>query len=749
VLETGARVAVEGVGEAPLKEARLTYTLDQTSRNLGMTLDNLGRLRWTPTTSNVGTHTVVLTVNDGNGGSKQQQYDLQVTADTEAPKVNLIANYNQINLGESITFQARATDNIQVAGLQLLINNTPVVLDANGMATFTPKSPGTIIASSVATDTSGNTAQATFEVLVIDPTNTASPNVSLDLSAIADGLIKAPIDIKGTVTDSNLDYYTLSIAPVNGGEFKEILRVNQPSNITDGVLGKFDPSLLENDSYILRLTAHNTGGNTSYVDQNIDVAGNLKLGNFHLSFTDLSIPVTGIPITLTRTYDSLDSGNSEDFGYGWRMEFRDTDLRTSVGKPSEDVAIADGQNPFKDGTKVYITLPGGKREAFTFKPTVDRLSQFLASAGGAGPDSDPNIYHPAFVADKGVTDTLTVQDTRIIHGAGTNNFYGMGGSAYNPADIYYGAVYTLTTKEGIVYDIDAQSGKLLSVTDTNGNKLTYTDADITSSTGQKVTFGRDAQGRITTVTDPMGKQIKYQYDANGDLVGVTDRDNNTTQFVYDTTRKHYLDQVIDPLGRTGVRNQYGDDGRLTQILDANGKALNLAYDPNHSIETVKDALGNPTTYEYDERGNVVREVDALGGIITRSYDQDNNLLTKVDPDGVSTTYTYDSKGNPLTLTDKDGNVTRITYNKYSETLNIISPTGLTVSSTYDRQGNLLSKSNTDGQTTTFNYDEFGRLIKQTAPDGEVSTYTYDAFGNPIIFTDSRGNQDRIHGRRSH
>jgi hypothetical protein len=32
------------------------------------------------------------------------------------------------------------------------------------------------------------------------------------------------------------------------------------------------------------------------------VAGDLKLGNFRLSFTDLSIPVTGIPITLTRTY---------------------------------------------------------------------------------------------------------------------------------------------------------------------------------------------------------------------------------------------------------------------------------------------------------------------------------------------------------------------------------------------------------------------------------------------------------------
>lgn len=43
------------------------------------------------------------------------------------------------------------------------------------------------------------------------------------------------------------------------------------------------------------------------------------------------------------------------------MEFRDTDLRNSVGKPSEEDQLIGSQSAFKDGTKVYITLPGGKR----------------------------------------------------------------------------------------------------------------------------------------------------------------------------------------------------------------------------------------------------------------------------------------------------------------------------------------------------------------------------------------------------
>ena len=38
----------------------------------------------------------------------------------------------------------------------------------------------------------------------------------------------------------------------------------------------------------------------------VNVSGYLKLGNLDLSFTDLTVPVAGIPITITRTYNSLE-----------------------------------------------------------------------------------------------------------------------------------------------------------------------------------------------------------------------------------------------------------------------------------------------------------------------------------------------------------------------------------------------------------------------------------------------------------
>ncbi|OUL29670.1 hypothetical protein BV378_05730, partial [Nostoc sp. RF31YmG] len=720
---------------------RLTYTLDQASRNLGITLDTLGRLRWTPTTSNVGSHHVVLSVSDGVASQQQQEYDLVVAADTIAPKVSLIANYNQVNLGETVIFQARATDNIKVAGLQLLINNTPVVLDANGMARFTPNQAGKITAKAIATDTAGNIGQATFDVAVIDRGDVNAPSVSLDLGAYAGNLVTAPIDIKGSISDDgSLDYYRLLVAPVAGGEFKQILFVDNPSAIANGVLGKFDPSLLQNDSYILRLEVADNGGHISYVEEVVDVAGELKLGNFRLSFTDLSIPVTGIPITLTRTYDTLTSASTDDFGYGWRMEFRDTDLRTSL-KRDADMEELGYYTAFKEGTRVYITLPGGKREAFTFKPKMVEkydgvyLGQFAKY-----------FYTPEFVADKGVTSTLTVENNFITKGQGTDQFYGFAGNAYNPEDPYFGGKYKLTTKEGVVYEIDAVTGDLLTVTDNNGNKLTYTDAGIYSSTGKQITFERDAQGRIASVKDPMGELIRYGYNANGDLVSVTDRENNTTRMEYNTERKHYLDKIIDPLNRTGVRNEYGDNGRLKEIVDVNGKAVEMTYDPSNSRQLVQDQLGHTTTYEYDARGNIVTEIDAVGKITKRKYDDNNYILEETiisdrsGSAGFTTKYTFDSLGNQLTKEDPLGNITRYTYGPYSQLLTETDPLGRTTTNTYSRSGNLLSTIDTTGKTTTYSYDIKGQLQSIISPNNIVTLVEYDIFGNVTKLSNNEGHQ---------
>ena len=730
----------------------LRYSLDATSQALGMTLDIQGRLTWTPNNSQLGDHAVTLTVIDGAGGATQQSFTLKVTADTTAPQVRINRSLSLINQGEIVSFQVVATDNIGIANLQLLINDTPVVIDSNGVASFTATTTGVITAKAVGLDAAGNRGEATTTVNVLDPTDTEAPTVSLDLSGIVNGEITDPVEIKGSVNDTNLDYYALEVAPADGSQpFKEMFRGT--STVNNGVLGVLDPTLLPNDTYQVRLVAYDVNGAGNGVSELLDVKGDLKLGNFQLSFTDLEIPVSGIPITLTRTYDTLTSNSQDDFGYGWRMEFRNAQVRTSLPKDELYEELSFRSVGFKEGDSVYITLPGGKRERFTFKLESMKvmgipLSAFMGNRA---------LYIPTFVADKDSTSTLTVKTAGIALIKGTDGQVVpfSGGSAfahYNTQD--WGNYYQLTTKEGVVYNIDATTGDINTITNRNGDVLNFSDGGIVSSNGQQVTFERDAQGRIVAAIDPMGNRVKYEYDAKGDLVKVTDRENNVTQFKYNATQAHYLNEIIDPLGKTGVRNEYDENGRLTKVFNALGNSVQLEYNPDNSLYTTKDALGNATTYEYDLRGNVITEVDAKGGITRRTYDEDNNLLSETNPEGETSSSTYDSSGNKLTETDALGNVTRYTYNAKGDLLSTTDALGNTVTNTYDSNGNpttisglangpinltygaggLLTTLTTAEGTTTYEYDGRGNVTKEVDPLGHETTYTYDGNGNRLTET---------------
>jgi hypothetical protein len=106
----------------------LIYAVDSTSQSLGMAIDSLGRLRWTPTSTQLGLYPVTLTITDEAGAKVTQQFNLTVTADTEAPKVSLIGSTSIADIGDNLFFQALATDNVGIQNLQLFINDKGMAL---------------------------------------------------------------------------------------------------------------------------------------------------------------------------------------------------------------------------------------------------------------------------------------------------------------------------------------------------------------------------------------------------------------------------------------------------------------------------------------------------------------------------------------------------------------------------------------------------------------------------------------------
>jgi Domain of unknown function (DUF6531)/Putative Ig domain len=391
----------------------LTYTIDSVSKGLGVAIDTLGRISWKPSAANVGIHPVTVQVKDTLGAVATQVFNLEVAADDLAPIIKLVRGSNFANIGDTVTFQVQATDNVGIRNRQLLVNNQAITLDSNGVGTYTMTAAGVVNVRAIVTDVNGNVSNSSTTVTVLDPTDVEAPIVSVNFPTTN---ITGITDIIGSINDSNLDYYVLEVAPVGTEDYKEVFRGT--SAVTNGILGKFDPTNLVNDTYTLRLTAFDTGGHGTVVDQEVAVTGDLKLGNFRLSFTDITVPVTGIPITLTRTYDTLTSKTQDAFGYGWRMEFRDTQLRTSLKRDETYEELGYRTVGFSEGDRVYITLPGGKREGFTFRPTQLGYGEASLLASFINGIFQGRIYRPTFVADKGNTSTLTVRGSSSFTATG-------------------------------------------------------------------------------------------------------------------------------------------------------------------------------------------------------------------------------------------------------------------------------------------------------------------------------------------
>ncbi|MEM7316068.1 MAG: putative Ig domain-containing protein, partial [Planctomycetota bacterium] len=510
----------------------------------GMVLNRIsGLIEFTPTMDQLGSHSVTIQAIDERGAVSEQSFELDVASDTTAPTVSILLSVNVVEPGTEVGIRVTAADDVGLTGLQLTRDGIVVPLDSNGLTTFSPTAPGLYKFLATATDSVGNVGTTEAVLRVIDPTDQTPPDVQLTSPAPGDS-IGYLTDIVGSVLADDLEFYRIDFAPTELIDLDDFAADNSAwttlaestQQTIETTITQFDPTSLPNGEYLLRIFAQDFSGNADVKAVPVTVDGPAKLGQFSLEFVDLSIPLAGLPIEVTRTYSTLDSDKPGDFGFGWSLGAYAAEIRETVAPGTEDEVGIFGQTAFVHGTRVYITNPDGERIGFTFEP--ERTPSFFGQA-----------YTPKFTPDPGVRDQLSVDPITLSQQSDGTYVAFIIGFPYNPSN------YQLTRPDGTAYQYSETAG-LQTVSDRNGNQLTYTRDGISHSSGESVQFVRDDLGRIAEIIDPDGNTIHYAYDDLGNLTSVEDQAKVATQFSYFTEPTHFLMALTAHTGELLQRTVY-------------------------------------------------------------------------------------------------------------------------------------------------------------------------------------------------
>lgn len=719
----------------------------------GMSIDRLGLIRWETKQSDLGTKSFTIRVTDSFGQSATQAVSLIVAADTTGPAVSISvlgsrpdrSNGIQVDLGSTYTVQVQATDDVGVVSRSLKVNGIEQPLSSSFAVQLVGNQLGIVELRGAARDAAGNETTYNLSITIVDPASvnlipndpTAPPrNGGLDpndkrapfvdiTSPELGASVTNVVTIRGTVDDpeDRLWYWRLyyarmdqiSTAALDLSDTDWVMIRQGTTEIINGELGQFDPTMLSRDGYVIALVAYDLNGAGEIVGTVVNVEGNLQVGNFRLEFTDVTIPLAGIPITINRVYDTVNANDEGDFGYGWSFGVQDPRI-LEAGAIGQGGGLNFSTDRFiPDKTKVFLTNPEGRRVGFSYKEELVSASLF----GG--------IFRPYFVADPGVYDTLTIDETQVARGG----IIGALAQGINPDN------YTLTTKSGMKYRYNQNAG-LQSITDRNGNVVTFSDTEIRHSLGQTIQLVRDHRGRIREIQLPTEqnqavRNLLYTYDASGNLIRFTDQTGLVTRYEYLSSPAHYLDKVYDPLGKKVIEAIY-ENRRFIGMFDALGNEVGRqTIDTARNRGIVRDANGFETVLIYNDRGNVIEEIDPLGFKTIRRYEDPRNVdleTTIIDRNGNVTNREYDSRGNATRIIERGPQSNPLARSVITEF-------------TYDSGNNVTSIKNSAGATTAFAFDASGQVTKIANALAATSGFTYDSQGRRQSFTDFNGNTTRF------
>jgi RHS repeat-associated protein len=255
---------------------------------------------------------------------------------------------------------------------------------------------------------------------------------------------------------------------------------------------------------------------------------------------------------------------------------------------------------------------------------------------------------------------------------------------------------------------------------------------VTSPSGGRHRYGRDADGRVVSDTNAVGLRSTYTWDAmdrqthrivGRGVGGNISPDCLTAEF----TCADLIFDALNPTGTSDTTRATYTQGFLAQLTDPRGVPRSYRYDLRGLMTAEIDEAGVVDSARYDAAGLLLTHRTRLGINVTNSWDVADRLTKTVIPGRTllyfgqsasvpadSVVMTYDSLGNVLSLSNRNGVITRSYYETghlKSEAVVPVSGRSLADSSryAYDSGGRLRSVAWVNNDSVTYRYTTAGDL----------------------------------------
>jgi len=504
------------------------------------------------------------------------------------------------------------------------------------------------------------------------------------------------------------------------------------------------PIVVDPNSTSLRYRLTDKYGNTTYFDATGWVTKKVdRLGNTNLYGRN---PATGQLLTISSSYGHASLWTFEYYPSGrlkWATDYsgrRNTWTYDSLGhlatfttppttqhpsgKTFQLEYYANSGNPGADGKLKRIVDPTG----------VTRVQFGYDAQGYATSLSRGNGMHQLTLTRNGNTRDVTDFNGNLrrytfqpgLHHPTQVELFTRGLRPNDPASYVW--TYEFNPQRQLTR-AGMPSGKTYEFTfDANFNRTRRRVIGVGGSQTADWTWTYGAFNLASTVTDPNGNTWTYGRDANGLVTTVTTPNpgSGAAQYRYEYNAYGQLQKSTNSLGRTVTYGRYGAGPYY-------GWVQSVTYSQEGGGNPGTCGSGQVYTYTYNLRGFPLTVTDPATGTVTLERDEVDRV-TKVStsaPVPFVRKMSFNVLGLPVLVQ---------TENRADDgTLDATKP-WISTSILYDARRRVTGISQdfdaTTGRSWTFERDGLARVLQETSPEGRISQFTHDERG--YLLSSSRG-----------